>query len=153
MAIEIAAPIAVAAFLILSGETSCPEIQWTDEQGIEWTEEVCMSGSMSGSEYEPVRFDATVSGAVPEPGTWGLMVLGFGLAGWGLRRSRQALRTPLKLVAHDLGPAGPPGLSGGVVRRDEARREPQPNQRITSSGRSAAPFRFNPYCVRHGYMV
>jgi hypothetical protein len=28
---------------------------------------------------------------VPEPGTWGLMILGFGLAGFGLRRRRAAL--------------------------------------------------------------
>lgn len=31
-------------------------------------------------------------GAVPEPGTWTLMILGFGLAGAALRRARSALR-------------------------------------------------------------
>ena len=33
----------------------------------------------------------TVSGAVPEPGTWALMIGGFGLAGAALRRRRAAL--------------------------------------------------------------
>jgi len=37
-------------------------------------------------------FEVTsVTGGVPEPATWGLMILGFGLAGAGLRRRRLAL--------------------------------------------------------------
>jgi len=35
-----------------------------------------------------VTFDAGVSGAVPEPATWALMIGGFGLAGATLRRRR-----------------------------------------------------------------
>lgn len=34
-------------------------------------------------------FQGDVSAAVPEPATWGLMILGFGLVGGALRRRRQ----------------------------------------------------------------
>ncbi len=37
---------------------------------------------------EPVRYRVTFHGVVPEPATWALMLLGFGLAGAALRRSR-----------------------------------------------------------------
>ena len=30
--------------------------------------------------------------AVPEPGTWTLMIVGFGAVGYGLRRRRMAVR-------------------------------------------------------------
>lgn len=39
-----------------------------------------------------VRLD-TVSGAVPEPATWGMMILGFGLVGLTARRRRLATTT------------------------------------------------------------
>jgi hypothetical protein len=35
----------------------------------------------------------TISAAVPEPATWLTMLVGFGLAGAALRRSRVRLRT------------------------------------------------------------
>jgi hypothetical protein len=31
-----------------------------------------------------------VNTAVPEPGTWAMMLLGFGAAGYSMRRSRRA---------------------------------------------------------------
>jgi len=31
--------------------------------------------------------------AVPEPGTWAMLLLGFGLMGWSLRRERLQLTT------------------------------------------------------------
>jgi hypothetical protein len=37
-----------------------------------------------------LRLDATFNGAVPEPATWAMMILGFGLAGATLRRRRAA---------------------------------------------------------------
>ncbi len=38
------------------------------------------SGALAGT--------VTIRNAVPEPGTWGLMLLGFGAIGWQLRRRR-----------------------------------------------------------------
>jgi hypothetical protein len=43
--------------------------------------------------FTATGFSATFSGAVPEPGTWALMILGFGGAGAMLRSRRRALRT------------------------------------------------------------
>lgn len=103
MAVEIAVPIAFAAYLLLTGEPSCPTITWTDEAGIEWTEEVCMSGSMSGWEAPPVEFAEGSLAAVPEPSVWGVMLLGFGLAGWGLRRSRAALKLAVQSFPQQVG--------------------------------------------------
>jgi PEP-CTERM motif len=34
-------------------------------------------------------FQATVSGAVPEPGSWTLLIAGFGLSGAAMRRTRK----------------------------------------------------------------
>lgn len=39
-----------------------------------------------------LRFDRMIISAVPEPSTWALMLLGFGLAGAGVRRRAAALR-------------------------------------------------------------
>lgn len=105
MAVEIAAPIAIAGFLILTGnEPDCPEINWTDESGITWTEELCLQPGPMGSEsYEAFRVGGG-SGAVPEPGTWGLLVLGFGLGGWALRRSGAALKLAVHGLADEIGP-------------------------------------------------
>ncbi|WP_066720699.1 nidogen-like domain-containing protein [Sphingomonas pituitosa] len=41
----------------------------------------------------PIRFD-TASGAVPEPGTWGMLLAGFAMAGSALRRRDR--RTPVR---------------------------------------------------------
>lgn len=37
---------------------------------------------------QPVVTVPEVSGAVPEPKTWGMMLIGFGMIGWSLRRER-----------------------------------------------------------------
>ena len=39
--------------------------------------------------FTPFDWTITISGAIPEPATWGLMISGFGLAGIALRRRRQ----------------------------------------------------------------
>lgn len=44
--------------------------------------------SLPSEPREPVSLSA-----VPEPGTWALMLLGFGLIGWRARRTRSALQT------------------------------------------------------------
>ncbi|WP_293680143.1 PEPxxWA-CTERM sorting domain-containing protein, partial [uncultured Phenylobacterium sp.] len=51
-----------------------------DDPGVKFTS---ASGALLGS--------AQTMAAVPEPGTWALMIAGFGLAGAGLRRRRAAL--------------------------------------------------------------
>lgn len=50
-------------------------------------------GASVGADIDAVGAITTrpVTNGVPEPGTWALMILGFGLAGAGLRRRRPAL--------------------------------------------------------------
>lgn len=48
--------------------------------------------SILDSPVSTVMLAPTVAGAVPEPATWGMMILGFGLAGAALRRRRIATR-------------------------------------------------------------
>ncbi len=43
------------------------------------------------SDCDPFYID-NMSSAAPEPGTWGMMILGFGLAGAALRRRRTTMR-------------------------------------------------------------
>lgn len=45
------------------------------------------SGGLFG--FDNVTFDATAA-AVPEPATWGMMILGFGMIGFGLRSRRKS---------------------------------------------------------------
>ena len=45
-----------------------------------------------------VRIDTSAPGAVPEPGTWGLMLLGFAGAGFALRRRRRQTGELLQLA-------------------------------------------------------
>lgn len=47
-------------------------------------------GLGSGSGFLGVSSIGTIAGAVPEPATWGLMILGFGFVGAGLRRANHA---------------------------------------------------------------
>lgn len=60
------------------------------------------SGSTGGTTFQTLLFDGTdyvrsnnraftLSGVVPEPGTWALLILGFGGAGAAIRRRRAAL--------------------------------------------------------------
>lgn len=44
------------------------------------------------SPVSTVSLAATIAGAAPEPATWGMMILGFGLAGAALRRRRITAR-------------------------------------------------------------
>lgn len=46
-----------------------------------------------GAPKATLTFAPTVSGAVPEPATWGMMILGFGAIGFAMRRRRSTMRT------------------------------------------------------------
>jgi hypothetical protein len=43
----------------------------------------------AGVRYMNFSYEALMNGGVPEPSTWALLILGFGLTGAALRRSRQ----------------------------------------------------------------
>ena len=47
--------------------------------------------SPPGGGGPPIVPQPQVPSAVPEPGTWAMMLLGFGLLGWRVRRGRRAL--------------------------------------------------------------
>ena len=49
-----------------------------------------------GADY---RFSAVTPGAVPEPGTWAMMLLGFGAAGFAIRRRRKSEGALLPQIA------------------------------------------------------
>ncbi len=59
--------------------------QWIEETGFGSTP--IRAFSFTGQQFKQLD-DMTVSLAVPEPATWGLMIGGFGLAGAALRRRR-----------------------------------------------------------------
>ncbi len=53
--------------------------------------EGCLGGTNSGCGLQEVAFAEGVTGGVPEPATWAMMILGFGAAGSVLRRRRAAV--------------------------------------------------------------
>ena len=57
--------------------------------GVDYTLQTSLNGVKSSPISTPATF-TPVNGAVPEPATWALMILGFGAAGAMLRRRRFA---------------------------------------------------------------
>jgi len=47
----------------------------------------------SQNNYDLVSKAIPVNGAIPEPATWAMMIIGFGAAGYSIRRRRKALLT------------------------------------------------------------
>jgi hypothetical protein len=47
----------------------------------------------SKNNYDLVSLGIPVNGALPEPATWAMMIIGFGAAGYSIRRRRKALLT------------------------------------------------------------
>lgn len=62
-----------------------------------------LNGRRRGFVLNPIM----ATGAVPEPGTWALMILGFGVAGTGLRRRRGAAYSAATLVRPIFGASSP----------------------------------------------
>lgn len=57
------------------------------------TNTLTVSGTTGGdASYSGTLSFSGVAGAVPEPSTWMMMIMGIGLAGIGLRRRRQTVR-------------------------------------------------------------
>ena len=75
----------------LTGTASGLSIGHGQRFGFRWVD-VDVSGNDHGLAVDNFRLSATLAqaGAVPEPGTWALLILGFGAVGASLRR-RQAL--------------------------------------------------------------
>lgn len=48
------------------------------------------AGTVTITDVTDATFSIALTGAVPEPATWGMLVLGFGLVGAGLRNRRTA---------------------------------------------------------------
>lgn len=48
-------------------------------------------GTTSGDNVGPILDNVLVTGSVPEPATWGLMIVGFGMVGFAARRRRTAV--------------------------------------------------------------
>jgi hypothetical protein len=61
--------------ITVTGSLEGPPVQWPDPS--------CGEACIPGDPNDPV-------GGIPEPGTWALMILGFGAAGAALRRRKLA---------------------------------------------------------------
>jgi hypothetical protein len=96
--------------LVVNGQT-LTFYGFGDPFGLPSTYDIGSTGSITGvGNYFPVTFSLNsdinggsdvgeglitlrnVKGAVPEPGTWGMMLLGFGLVGMAMRRGSQNVR-------------------------------------------------------------
>ncbi|WP_309611071.1 PEPxxWA-CTERM sorting domain-containing protein [Sphingomonas sp.] len=51
---------------------------------------VALGNNNQISDFAPNNATISANGAVPEPATWGMMLVGFGVAGMSLRRNRRA---------------------------------------------------------------
>lgn len=68
---------------------------WSNEPGDGYS--AAFTGKLDGVEYYNIQGGATVSGAVPEPSTWAMLLLGF--AGLGYAGYRQAKTRPATFAA------------------------------------------------------
>jgi hypothetical protein len=68
---------------------------WSNAPGDGYS--AAFSGKLDDVEYYNIQGGATVSGAVPEPSTWAMLLLGF--AGLGYAGYRQAKTSPAKFAA------------------------------------------------------
>jgi Asp-tRNA(Asn)/Glu-tRNA(Gln) amidotransferase A subunit family amidase len=49
-----------------------------------------VAGAKALNAYTVTTPDDALAGAVPEPATWAMMILGFGAIGWSVRRGRKS---------------------------------------------------------------
>jgi PEP-CTERM motif len=68
---------------------------WSNAPGDGYS--AAFAGVVDGVEYYNIQGGATVSGAVPEPSTWAMLLLGF--AGLGYAGCRQAKTRPVTFAA------------------------------------------------------
>ncbi|QNN64600.1 PEP-CTERM sorting domain-containing protein [Sphingomonas rhizophila] len=54
--------------------------------------------AQDGSVAQRLNFSPTAAPAVPEPGTWAMMLLGFGAIGFGLRRRRHPMGSAMQIA-------------------------------------------------------
>jgi len=76
--ILVPAPVYGGGTLTVSSSTPIARVEWNE------------AGSFAGAVYWDNLTYSPVRGAVPEPATWGLMLMGFGGMGAMLRRRRVA---------------------------------------------------------------
>lgn len=98
--IDIDAPVVLRTNLFLQtitpdGQSGFQRVEFVPESyGTMWSNGGFWFESKSGQPVS-IRVDnltfATVAGSVPEPATWAMMIIGFGLAGTTLRRRRAVL--------------------------------------------------------------
>jgi hypothetical protein len=69
--------------------------QGIDGQSIARVELAIAPGSIQ--DVRQIRLDQ-VTGAVPEPGTWAMMLIGFGVVGAGMRRARRHSATLMQVA-------------------------------------------------------
>ena len=53
-----------------------------------------LGGSSVGAVLDDFTYDDAVAGAIPEPGTWAMLIVGLGAVGGALRRRRRGLPVP-----------------------------------------------------------
>jgi hypothetical protein len=73
-----------------TGDPTGDFCNWTN-QGVSFAgvaRSINFGGTANQTVYDDITFGSDVAGAVPEPATWGLMILGFGAIGCALRRRR-----------------------------------------------------------------
>lgn len=57
--------------------------------GSNYTLSFLLSNNLSPNGFRVTASNATLNSAVPEPGTWAMMLIGFGAVGYSMRRARR----------------------------------------------------------------
>lgn len=82
-----------AHFGNVSGPAGNVSVFWLFDFGTEGASFVTINGLDDIESFSNAALYTTGTPAVPEPGTWAMMLLGFGAAGFAIRRNRRKLMT------------------------------------------------------------